>query len=113
MSQYQFKAKQVLKKVMHGFELDLRYSGTFIKYNDSMQNGSDTFGFNITLERMIQPYIYQYYLPCISIVVVSQISFVIPLSAIPGRVGLVVTQFLTLTNLFIHQMVNRKLLYID
>ena len=63
-------------------------------------------GFNITLERTIQPYLYQYYFPCIAIVVVSQISFMIPVSAIPGRIALVVTQFLTLTNIFIHQMVS-------
>ena len=41
----------------------------------------------------------------IAIVVVAQISFIIPMSAIPGRVALVVTQFLTLTNIFIHEMV--------
>jgi len=62
-------------------------------------------GLNITLERIIQPYLYQYYFPSIAIVVVSQISFMIPLSALPGRVALVVTQFLTLTNIFIHQIV--------
>ena len=95
-------------KRAHGFEINITYSGTFINYNDTTQNGTQTFGFNITLERMIQPYLYQYYFPCIAIVVVSQISFVIPLSAIPGRVALVVTQFLTLTNLFIHQMVSNN-----
>ena len=67
-------------------------------------------GFNITLKRIIQPYLYQYYFPSIAIVVVSQISFMIPLSASPGRIALVVTQFLTLTNIFIHQAV--KTLYL-
>ena len=67
---------------------------------------TDEIGFNITLQRIVQPYLYQYYFPCIAIVVVSQISFIIPISAIPGRVALVVTQFLTLTNIFIHLMVN-------
>ena len=71
-------------------------------------------GFNITLKRIIQPYLYQYYFPSIAIVIVSFISFIIPLSAIPGRIVLVVTQFLTLTNLFIHQMVSHypRLYYI-
>ena len=54
---------------------------------------------------MFQPFLYMYYLPCMAIVLVSQISFIIPLSSIPGRVALVVTQFLTLTNIFIHQTV--------
>ena len=64
-------------------------------------------GFNITLKRKISAYLYTYYLPCLAIVVVSQVSFIVPLSSIPGRIGLVVTQFLTLTNLFIHQMVKK------
>ena len=44
----------------------------------------DSIGFNITLQRIVQPYLYQYYLPCIAIVIVSQISFIIPLSAVSG-----------------------------
>ena len=62
-------------------------------------------GFNITLKRKISAYLYTYYLPCLAIVVVSQVSFILPLSSIPGRIGLVVTQFLTLTQIFISQMV--------
>ena len=62
-------------------------------------------GFDITLKRKISAYLYTYYLPCLAIVIVSQVSFIVPLSSIPGRIGLVVTQFLTLTNIFIHQMV--------
>ena len=62
-------------------------------------------GFEIELERIISPYIYQYYVPCVAIVFVSQISFIIPPSSIPGRVGLLATLFLTLTNLFINHMV--------
>ena len=63
-------------------------------------------GFDVTLKRNVMPYVMQYYVPCCAIVLVSQISFIIPLSAIPGRVALLVTQFLTLTNIFIHQQVN-------
>ena len=66
----------------------------------------DEIGFNVTLQRIVHPYLYQYYFPCFAIVIVSQISFIIPISAIPGRVALVVTQFLTLTNIFIHLMVS-------
>ena len=73
------------------------------------ENGTNEFGFDITMQRQIQPYLFQYYLPCISIVVVSCISFIVPLTAIPGRIALVVTQFLTLTNIFIHQMVSNVL----
>ena len=60
----------------------------------------------IDLQRLSRIYIYQYYIPCITIVIASSFSFIIPLSAIPGRVALIVTQFLTLTNIFINQIVS-------
>ena len=90
------------------------YRFTMIPIQDTIQgdpidgivdNGTFYVGLNITLERIVAPYLFQYYFPCIAIVVVSTISFIIPVSAIPGRVALVVTQFLTLMNIFIHQMV--------
>ena len=62
-------------------------------------------GFQISLKHQVRKYIYQYYLPCFAIVMTSSFSFIIPLSAIPGRVSLIVTLFLTLTNIFIVQMV--------
>ena len=62
-------------------------------------------GLDISLQRQIKSYLLKYYLPCIIITLVSQCSFLIPLEALPGRVALVVTQLLTLTSLFIHQMV--------
>ena len=79
---------------------------TFVGEKD--KHGNDMVGFNIQMFRGIQPFILEFYLPCIAIVLVSQISFVIPLTALPGRVALLVTQFLTLTNLFIHAMVKIK-----
>jgi hypothetical protein len=93
-----------------GFDVLLSPVGCF--GNDIGIKGTTTkkqwmdIGFNITLKREVQPYLYQYYFPSIAIVAVSFISFIIPLSAIPGRIALVVTQFLTLTNIFIHQMVS-------
>ena len=89
-----------------GFQILITHVGTFVELNhSSVLDGTDGIGFNLTLTRKIKPYLYQYYLPSTAIVVVSQVSFMIPLSAIPGRVALVVTQFLTLTNIFIYQMV--------
>ena len=72
----------------------------------SFHNESNGIGFDIELKRIVLPYTLQYHLPCCCIVMVSFISFIVPLSALPGRVGLMVTQFLTLTNIFIHQMVS-------
>ena len=62
-------------------------------------------GMYFNLRRNVDKYFFQYYLPSAMIVFVSQISFVIPLQAIPGRIGLVVTQFLALTNIFINEQV--------
>ena len=83
---------QTVKRLDHGKEVE--------------GNGTVYVGLTISLRRILSPYLFQYYFPCIAIVVISEISFIIPLSAIPGRVALVVTQFLTLINIFIHQMVN-------
>ena len=89
----------------NGYEITVILTGSLIEYNNTLQNGTRRCGFNVTLDRILQPYLLQYYFPSMAIVIVSQISFIIPLSAIPGRVALIVTQFLTLTNIFIHQMV--------
>ena len=59
----------------------------------------------IKLERCILPFIIKYYLPCIAIITVSLINFLISVSSIPARVALLVTQFLTLTNILIAQQV--------
>ena len=81
-------------------------------FDNGIQDGSNTIGIMIEMCRLQTSFLYMYYIPCITIVLVSLIGFVIPVTAIPGRIGLLVTQFLTLTNLSIHQMVrinNNKL----
>ena len=94
-----------------GFEVFLTGGGAYCEQKNDKSKGLEEqllwmdIGFNITLERIVQPYLYEYYFPTFAIVVVSQISFMIPVSASPGRITLVVTQFLTLTNIFIHQKV--------
>ena len=89
-----------------GFQISISPVGVADQHNLTLDTVKNAIGCNITLERIVHPYLYQYYFPCMAIVVVSQISFIIPVSAIPGRVALVVTQFLTLTNIFIHLMVS-------
>ena len=63
----------------------------------------------IRLQRRILPFIIRYYLPCCAIVMVSMIGFIISMDSIPARVMLLVTQFLTLTNLLIAQQVNMNI----
>ena len=67
--------------------------------------GSSLIGMQIQMTRLRNSYLMEYYIPCIGMILVSEIGFVVPVTAIPGRIGLLVTQFLTLINLFIHQMV--------
>merc|ERR1719510_1340151 len=42
-------------------------------------------------------------MPCATIVIISQISFLIPPEQVPGRISLLVTTFLILVNIFIGQ----------
>ena len=75
-------------------------------------------GVRVKMRRLVLPFFMKYCLPSVSIVIVSGISFIIPLNSLPARVALLVTQFLTLTNIFIHQQViltihNQTLYYLD
>ena len=72
---------------------------------DDKNNGTGMYC-SVKMERCLLPYIIKYYLPCIAIVVVSLISFLLSLDSIPARVALLVTQFLTLTNILIAQQVS-------
>ena len=76
-----------------------------IKFTNLTHGDTSVIGLDIKLERVTNSYLMEYYIPCIGVILVSEIGFVVPVTAIPGRIGLLVTQFLTLTNLFIHQMV--------
>ena len=69
------------------------------------ENGKNTIGIKVHMTWMKEGMMMKYYIPCILIVIVSEIGFAIPITAIPGRVALLVTQFLTLMNLFINQSV--------
>ena len=84
------------------FEIQISY------FDNNERDGSNRIGVNIKITRILRPFLLKYYVPCIAIVLLSALSFAIPVTAIPGRVGLLVTLFLTLTNLFIHQMVSKS-----
>jgi hypothetical protein len=87
--------------------------GINVTFNDG-HNQTGIHGL-IILQRSIFPYIIKYYLPCIAIIAMSSLSFVMSKEseAIVGRVALLVTKFLTLTNILIaQQVINKTLLYI-
>ena len=81
-------------------------------YDNGIDYGNNIIGIMVSMCRLPNAFIFMYYLPCITIVLVSLIGFVIPVSAIPGRIALLVTQFLTLTNLSINQMVRINMVII-
>ena len=81
-----------------GFKINTRFHTT--RTNDSI-----VIGFDIHLNRITKSIFLKHYFPCIAIVFISQISFIVPSSCIPGRISLVITNFLTMTNIFIGEMV--------
>ena len=83
---------------------DFNISMTLFDHQSNL--GSNIIGIKIKMARKLSSFLLQYYIPCVAIALISQLSFVIPVTAIPGRVSLLVTLFLTLVNLFIHEMVS-------
>ena len=83
------------------FEIDVHL------FDNMKKDGSNTIGMRIEIERTLRPFLLKYYVPSNAMVLLSAMSFAVPVTALPGRVGLLVTLFLTLTNLFIHQMVSQ------
>ena len=79
---------------------------TVLEIDGIDEKGSAFVGIKYHMRRILSPFVFQYFLPAAAIVFVSDISFIIPSSATPGRVGLLATLFLTLTNLFINHMVS-------
>lgn len=73
-------------------------------YKDRRSSGSESteFGINIKLRRIFTPYFNLYYIPCIVVVMISFLSFMIPVSS-SSRIGLLVTQFLSLITIYIHE----------
>lgn len=85
--------------ILDDFKIDVKFS-----------DGGNTTGIHafITLQRSIFPYIIKYYLPCIAIIAMSSLSFLMSKESeiVLGRIALLVTQFLTLTNILIAQQVS-------
>ena len=92
-----------------GFKMTRRNLPITTNCDPTLDNDCWTsFGYKIRMKRRREKYLFQYYIPCITIVIASALSFIIPPSAAPGRIALVVTQFLTLTNIFIYHVVSIK-----
>ena len=61
------------------------------------------------MKRVLTPFLLQCYSPAIAIVLISSIGFIVPWSAIPGRIALGVTLFLTMANIFYDNRVIQNL----
>ena len=79
---------------------------TFVEKSASENSEAFEVGFDMMLKRIYRPLIYQYYIPSFTIVCISTFSFIVPLTAIPGRISLAVTNLLCLVTMYINQMVN-------
>ena len=93
-------------KSLHRDGFDLRIS---FEENNATRNSSviSDVKLNLNMKRIMYPYISQYYGPAAVIVCISHVSFIIPPSSIPGRLGLVATLFLTMTNIYIDSNVSK------
>ncbi len=57
-------------------------------------------GLKLTFERYWRPFALKYHAPCAIIVIVCHISYFVPPNIAPARIGLLVTNFLALSNIF-------------
>ena len=94
-------------ELYHAVDFEVKAS---IVGQNNLGNETQSIGLDIKLTRAMRPFMMKYYLPCITIIILSQCSFAIPITGLPGRVGLIATQFFTLTSIFLQQMVIFKIL---
>lgn len=92
-------------KVSNSIALDYAITITKLKPQDTVLDYANLgnyslAGFEMVLHRYVSTYIITYYLPSGLFVIVSWISFLIPMDVIPGRMALLVTLFLVLVNIF-------------
>ena len=92
-------------KVSNSIALDYAITITKLKPQDTVLDYGNLgnyslAGFEMVLHRYVSTYIITYYLPSGLFVIVSWISFLIPMDVIPGRMALLVTLFLVLVNIF-------------
>lgn len=64
-----------------------------------VEDGRQATGFAMILQRRLQQYVVNVYMPTFLLVLLSFISFLIPSEIVPGRMALLVTIFLTIVNI--------------
>ena len=104
---YVFLAKQPTSEHCFTGQFDCRISlwiRNFLR-NETFKN---SVGLNIQINRILRPFIYRYYLPCIGSVLISSLSMTLPVTSLQGRVGISVTILLATINLYVTQMVRKN-----
>ena len=96
-----YQAPKVANKIALDYAIAIRnlHPADAVFLGGSLGNFSLA-GFEMELHRFVSTYIITYYLPSGLFVIVSWISFLIPMDVIPGRMALLVTLFLVLVNIF-------------
>ena len=103
-SSIRFILTQENAKIRHK-DLSHVSDGFDIRVEFAKSDRTDVTIIDLQMERLFQPFFFKFYMPAMLIVCISGTGFLFPLSILPGRITLEVTQFLTLANLFIYQMV--------
>ena len=80
----------------------LKHSDFWIRMdilNKTKMYASNIVGFDLIIGRKYGSYIYEYFVPCLLMVVTSWVSFTVDPGAVPGRLGMLLTLFLMLINM--------------
>ena len=117
---FQNKRYQNNKYWIHKLHQDISIWGQFralgfdieIQVFEGIIMGEEKTGFQITMRRVLTPFVLQCYSPAIAIVLISSIGFIVPLSDPTGRIALGVTLFLTIASIFYDNRVTFEMIII-
>ena len=76
---------------------------------ETFQQKPATFGIQFKFKRKSNGFIIKYYLLCALLVAIGSISFLIDPEIVPGRIGLLVTLFLVISNFLTNAQVIKNL----
>ena len=80
-------------------QYEVTFKGLFNKTVVWYHKEHSVVGFQLQLKRWRAPIIINTYLPCMMLILISFIGFLIPVHMVPGRMALLVTIFLMLVNI--------------
>ena len=84
-------------------------NGYFVNTYETLQQKPATFGIQFKLKRNSNGFIIKYYLLCCLLVLIGGISFTIDPEMVAGRIGLLITLFLVISNFLTNAQVIKNL----